>query len=127
MCLDNEIERMHAIRLIRLINSVAPKQMPHSLVYSIIAIGNDGAGERDRFVRICLATLCEIGKCCAVVSHVSNLAVLCPLFFVSFCLCLCVCVCVCVCVRVNERVNVGACSFIVLSCISQMLGRQCCL
>ncbi|KAL8596171.1 hypothetical protein ACOMHN_021211 [Nucella lapillus] len=63
VCLDNEIERIHAIRLIRQINSVAPKHMPHSLVYSIIAVGNDGANDRDRFVRICLATLCEITLC----------------------------------------------------------------
>ena len=62
VCLENEIERMHAIRLIRHINTVAPKEMPRSFVYSIIAIGNDGSNEHDRFVRVCLATLCEIGK-----------------------------------------------------------------
>ena len=62
VCLENEIERMHAIRLIRHINTVAPKEMPRSLVYSIIAVGNDGSTEHDRFVRVCLATLCEIGK-----------------------------------------------------------------
>lgn len=54
---------MHAIRLIRQINNVAPDKLPRSLLYPIVAIGNDGASERDRFVRVCLQTLCEIGKC----------------------------------------------------------------
>ncbi|KAK7495005.1 hypothetical protein BaRGS_00013645 [Batillaria attramentaria] len=60
LCLENEIERMHAIRLIRQINSVAPDKLPRSLLFPIVAIGNDGASERDRFVRVCLQTLCEI-------------------------------------------------------------------
>jgi hypothetical protein len=36
--------------------------MPQSLMYSIIAIGNDGKSERDSFVGVCLCTLCEIGE-----------------------------------------------------------------
>ncbi|KAK7099628.1 rapamycin-insensitive companion of mTOR-like [Littorina saxatilis] len=71
VCLDNEIERLHAIRLIRQINSVAPNAMPCSLLYTLLAIGNDGSSEHDRFLRVSLATLCEIafrnvdlvGKC----------------------------------------------------------------
>nr|KAG5705289.1 hypothetical protein BaRGS_010740 [Batillaria attramentaria] len=41
LCLENEIERMHAIRLIRQINSVAPDKLPRSLLFPIVAIGND--------------------------------------------------------------------------------------
>ncbi|XP_025081196.1 rapamycin-insensitive companion of mTOR-like [Pomacea canaliculata] len=60
VCLDNEIERIHAIKLIRQLNTVAPEKLPRSLLFSIVAIGNNGASERDQFVRVCLATLCEI-------------------------------------------------------------------
>lgn len=61
MCLDNEVERVHAIKLIRKIAQVAPQKLSSSLVYPLVAIGNDGNNERDRMVRISLATICEIG------------------------------------------------------------------
>ena len=61
MCLDNEVERIHAIKLIRKIAQVAPQKLSSSLVYPLVAIGNDGNNERDRMVRISLATICEIG------------------------------------------------------------------
>lgn len=62
VCLDNEVERIHAIKLIRKIAHVAPNKLSSSLVYPLVAIGNDGNHERDRMVRISLATICEIGE-----------------------------------------------------------------
>lgn len=62
VCLDNEVERIHAIKLIRKIAHVAPQKLSTSLIYPLVAIGNDGVHERDRMVRISLATICEIGK-----------------------------------------------------------------
>ncbi|GFS15783.1 rapamycin-insensitive companion of mTOR [Elysia marginata] len=58
--LDNEIERIHAIKLIRQIIKTSPLQFPKSLLYALVAIGNDGTAERDRMVRVSLETLCEI-------------------------------------------------------------------
>ncbi|XP_069128220.1 rapamycin-insensitive companion of mTOR-like isoform X2 [Argopecten irradians] len=60
MCLDNEVERIHAIKLVRRIAQLAPHRLTCSLIYPLVAIGNDGAGERDRMVRVCLSTICEI-------------------------------------------------------------------
>ncbi|GFN88091.1 rapamycin-insensitive companion of mtor [Plakobranchus ocellatus] len=58
--LDNEIERIHAIKLIRQIIKTCPARFPKSLLYALVAIGNDGATERDRMVRVSLETLCEL-------------------------------------------------------------------
>ena len=62
MSLDNEIERIHAIKLIRQIIKTSPDKFPKSLLYALVAIGNDGASERDRMVRVSLETICELGK-----------------------------------------------------------------
>ena len=61
MSLDNEIERIHAIKLIRQIIKTGPLKFPKSLVFALVAIGNDGASERDRMVRVSLETICELG------------------------------------------------------------------
>uniref|UniRef100_A0A2C9LNG1 Rapamycin-insensitive companion of mTOR n=1 Tax=Biomphalaria glabrata TaxID=6526 RepID=A0A2C9LNG1_BIOGL len=58
--LDNEIERIHAIKLIRQIIKTSPSKCPKSLLYVLVAIGNDGASERDRMVRVSLETICEL-------------------------------------------------------------------
>ncbi|RUS88775.1 hypothetical protein EGW08_003492, partial [Elysia chlorotica] len=58
--LDNEIERIHAIKLIRQIIKTSSSLFPKSLLYALLAIGNDGTTERDRMVRVALETLCEI-------------------------------------------------------------------
>ena len=62
LSLDNEIERIHAQKLIRRIAKVVSQKMPKSLVFPVVAIGCDGAEERDRMVRISLATICEMCK-----------------------------------------------------------------
>ncbi|BFY99539.1 hypothetical protein BsWGS_02579 [Bradybaena similaris] len=60
VCLDNEIERIHAVKLIRQIIKLSPYKFPSSLLYALVAIGNDGASERDRMVRVSLETICEL-------------------------------------------------------------------
>ena len=62
LCFDNEIERVHAMRLVRRILQISPEKFPKSLIYALVSIANDGTHERDKMVRTCLATLCEMGK-----------------------------------------------------------------
>jgi hypothetical protein len=62
MCLDNEIERIHAQKLMRKFTTELPGKMPTSLVHPLVAIGQDGASERDRMVRASLACICELSK-----------------------------------------------------------------
>ncbi|XP_070563534.1 rapamycin-insensitive companion of mTOR-like isoform X2 [Ptychodera flava] len=63
-CLDiyqsNEIERVQALRFMRKIITLCPSTFPQSLAKAIIAIGNDGGHERDRLLRACMETLCEL-------------------------------------------------------------------
>ncbi|KAL3868472.1 hypothetical protein ACJMK2_041273 [Sinanodonta woodiana] len=60
ICLDNEVERIHAQKLVRKMIHLVPHLVPCSLVYPLVSIGNDGAAERDRMVRISMATVCEL-------------------------------------------------------------------
>lgn len=62
MCLDNEIERIHAQKLIRKFCSDIPGNVPRSLIQPLVAIGNDGVAERDRMVRASLACICELSE-----------------------------------------------------------------
>lgn len=69
-CLDishfNEVERIQTLRLIRKIIHVLKKEeyksdiIPKSFVSCIVSISSDGADERDRVYRTCLAVLCEL-------------------------------------------------------------------
>ncbi|XP_061180915.1 rapamycin-insensitive companion of mTOR-like [Saccostrea echinata] len=59
LCLDNEVERIHGIKLVRKILQIAPKKLSDLLFYPLVAISNDGTAERDRMVRIALETICE--------------------------------------------------------------------
>lgn len=60
--LDNEIERLHAMRLIRKIMSVSPEAFPSSLLTVMVSIANDGNKERDKLAKACLASISEMGK-----------------------------------------------------------------
>ena len=40
---------------------VCPAKFPDSLLNVMISIANDGAHERDKMLRTCLATVCELG------------------------------------------------------------------
>nr|XP_023664280.1 rapamycin-insensitive companion of mTOR-like isoform X1 [Paramormyrops kingsleyae] len=63
-CIDiqqsNEVERTQALRLVRKMITVNALLFPSSITNSLIAVGNDGLQERDRMVRACLATICEL-------------------------------------------------------------------
>ena len=74
-CLDishfNEVERIQAVRLVRKIAHIKRKKIksddvepivPLSLMACIVSISLDGAEERDRVYRTCLAVLCELGE-----------------------------------------------------------------
>ena len=69
ICFDNEIERIHALRLIRKMIHIAPDIFPMSLVHVMVAIANEGAIEHDRMQRTCLATLCELSMSDLALSH----------------------------------------------------------
>lgn len=62
ICLDNEVERIHAQKLTRKLASSVPNRVPRTLIHPLVAIGSDGAGERDRMVRASLACLCELSR-----------------------------------------------------------------
>lgn len=62
ICLDNDIERLHAMRLIRKIMSLCPENFPSSLLMVMVAIANDGSKEHDKLVKACLASICELGE-----------------------------------------------------------------
>lgn len=42
--------------------TVNAQLFPRSVTNALIAVGNDGLQERDRMVRACIATICELGK-----------------------------------------------------------------
>ncbi|MPC71863.1 Rapamycin-insensitive companion of mTOR [Portunus trituberculatus] len=60
--LDNQVERVQALRLARRLLMVAPDLFPLSLARCLVAIARDGAKERDRLLRSALATLNEMGR-----------------------------------------------------------------
>ena len=62
ICLDNDIERIHALRLIRKMVQISPKLLPRSVMNAMVSIAADGAAERDKMVKASLATLCELGQ-----------------------------------------------------------------
>ena len=56
------MERMHVLRLIRKIVNIAPQHLPASLMHVMVAVISDGTSERDKLVKTCLATVCEMGN-----------------------------------------------------------------
>ncbi|XP_050686343.1 rapamycin-insensitive companion of mTOR-like isoform X3 [Eriocheir sinensis] len=58
--LDNQVERVQALRLARRLLMVAPDLFPVALARCLVAIARDGAKERDRLLRSALATLNEM-------------------------------------------------------------------
>ncbi|KAL3268353.1 hypothetical protein HHI36_007469 [Cryptolaemus montrouzieri] len=64
-CLDlslkNDSERLEAMKLIRRVLLLSPSNFHNSLARCLISLANGGIEEKDRMIRICLATLCELG------------------------------------------------------------------
>lgn len=59
--LKNDMERMHALRLVRRMLLLAPKQFSQVLARSLISLTNGGIEEKDRTFQVFLATVCELG------------------------------------------------------------------
>lgn len=62
--LKNDVERIESMKLIRKILLLSPSNFHISLGRSLVALANGGMEEKDRLLRICLATLCELGMVC---------------------------------------------------------------
>ncbi|XP_050303046.1 rapamycin-insensitive companion of mTOR [Anthonomus grandis grandis] len=59
--LKNDVERVEAMKLIRKMIHIAPKKCDISLARSLVSIANGAPEGKDRLLRICLATLSELG------------------------------------------------------------------
>ncbi|KAJ3642860.1 hypothetical protein Zmor_025609 [Zophobas morio] len=61
LVLKNDVERIEAMKLIRKILLLSPSNFHVALGRSLVSLANGGVEEKDRLLRICLATLCELG------------------------------------------------------------------
>ena len=59
--IDNEIERIHAMRLVKKMMQVNAAKLPQSLVSVLVSIANNGVEEKDKLHKIALSLLCELG------------------------------------------------------------------
>ncbi|KFM60122.1 Rapamycin-insensitive companion of mTOR, partial [Stegodyphus mimosarum] len=57
--LDNRIERIQALRLMRKVLNIDPHSFPCAFTYCLVSIANEGSQERD-MLRPCLATLAQL-------------------------------------------------------------------
>lgn len=63
LLLDNESERLQALRIIRKSCTVCPQQFPNAFTHSLSAIAMCSHGpSKDQLHRACVATLCELCK-----------------------------------------------------------------
>lgn len=70
--LDNESERLQALRIIRKSCTVCPQQFPNAFTHSLAAIAMCSHGpSKDQLHRACVATLCEL--CKVSISYFVNL------------------------------------------------------
>lgn len=58
--LENRLERIQALRLIRKFLSISPKLFPPAFTRSLIAVAQDGLTEHDTLTRACWALLAEL-------------------------------------------------------------------
>ncbi|XP_019772703.2 rapamycin-insensitive companion of mTOR [Dendroctonus ponderosae] len=56
-----DLERLESIKLIRKIVTLAPSKLDIAMARSLVSLTNEGTEGKDRMLRICLATLSEIG------------------------------------------------------------------
>lgn len=63
LLLDNESERLQALRVIRKSCAICPQQFPNAFTHSLSAIAMCSHGpSKDQLHRACVATLCELCK-----------------------------------------------------------------
>lgn len=58
--LDNKIERLQALRLIRRLIAILPADVPLSAARALVAVARDGLQESDSLTRPCWATIAEL-------------------------------------------------------------------
>lgn len=57
----NDVERIEAMKLIRKILLISSSNFDKSMARSLVSLANGGIEDKDRMLRVCLATLSEIG------------------------------------------------------------------
>lgn len=63
LLLDNESERLQALRIIRKTCAISPQHFPNAFTHSLSAIAMCSHGpSKDQLHRACVATLCELCK-----------------------------------------------------------------
>lgn len=60
--LRNDVERIQALKLIRKILLISTVKFDISLARSLVSLANGVGEDKDRMLRVCLASLCELGK-----------------------------------------------------------------
>ncbi|XP_065337651.1 rapamycin-insensitive companion of mTOR isoform X2 [Cloeon dipterum] len=61
---DSDVERVQALRFCRRIIMCGPNLFPKELARSLVSLANGGAEEKDKILRVCLATLAELAVMC---------------------------------------------------------------
>ncbi|XP_059471780.1 rapamycin-insensitive companion of mTOR [Neocloeon triangulifer] len=61
---DSDVERVQALRFCRRIILCGPNLFPNELARSLVSLANGGAEEKDKILRVCLATLAELAVMC---------------------------------------------------------------
>lgn len=58
--LDNKIERLQALRLLRHLIAIVPTDLPVSAARALVAIARDGLQDSDNLTRPCWAAIAEL-------------------------------------------------------------------
>lgn len=61
LIIKNDVERIETMKLTRKILLISPFHFDVSIVRSLVSLANGGIEDKDRMLRVCLATLSEIG------------------------------------------------------------------
>lgn len=60
--LDNQVERVHALKLVRRILNVSPSKMTMALTRCIVSLANGEPSTQEKLIRACLCIISELGK-----------------------------------------------------------------
>lgn len=61
LIIKNDVERIETMKLTRKILLISPFHFDIAIVRSLVSLANGGIEDKDRMLRVCLATLSEIG------------------------------------------------------------------
>lgn len=62
LLLRNDSERIEAMKLMRKALVIAPSKFDISMARCLVSLAYEGSEAKDRMLRVCLATLSELGK-----------------------------------------------------------------